>query len=238
MAMTWERLILLSLTKKRPKVIISRNRLVQLRGRCWLLVIGRLDHGSSRILKVTFLGHPVQCYQMLKLGWDEICAQIGVLALRVFQIFLRFLFPQSVDLLSLLGVGPKRWISLPTLPPAPCHVPLLCTRQTYYGMSLFFFVFVWIIISHMSTSSPYITLPPPRPFTLHTTNILRFGVQKLSVKLFKNKLQVPSKNQPNTNAMFAFPRQQLSQCTNCFGKRDDVLFRTKALSLLFVVHFL
>ena len=93
MAMTWERLILLSLRKKRPKIIISRNRLVQLRGRCWLLVIGRLEHGSSRILKVTFLGHPVQCYQMLKLGWDEICAQIGVLALRVFQIFLRFLFP-------------------------------------------------------------------------------------------------------------------------------------------------
>ena len=26
------------------------------------------------------------------------------------------------------------------------------------------------------------------------------------------------KNQPNTNAIFAFLRQQLSQCTNGFGK--------------------
>ena len=59
MDMTWERLILLSLSKKRPKIIISRHRLVQVQlRRCRPLVIEWVHRGSRSILKVTFWGTP------------------------------------------------------------------------------------------------------------------------------------------------------------------------------------
>ena len=51
--MTWGRLILLSLSKKRPKKSISRHK------GCRQMVIEPVHCGSSSILKVRFLGHPV-----------------------------------------------------------------------------------------------------------------------------------------------------------------------------------
>ena len=52
MDVTWERLILLNLSKKRPKTFARPKG-------CRPLVIEPVHRGSSSILLVTFLGHPV-----------------------------------------------------------------------------------------------------------------------------------------------------------------------------------
>ena len=46
--MTWEGIIKLSLSKKRPKKLISRHK------GCWLLVIEPVHCGSNSILRVRF----------------------------------------------------------------------------------------------------------------------------------------------------------------------------------------
>ena len=51
MNMTWEGIIKLSLSKKRPKKLISRHK------GCWLLVIEPVHCGSNKILKVHILVH-------------------------------------------------------------------------------------------------------------------------------------------------------------------------------------